>query len=88
MFCSPGKVGCIIRIRKCLSILRVIPISSAQALTIPALLALKLLWILNRKGSIALLKRMADPGQPCSTPERKLIKLYVVPLCVKTAFAP
>ena len=40
--------------------LRVIPISSAQALTIPALLALRLLWILNRKGSIALLKKKID----------------------------
>ena len=39
-----------------LRVLRVIPISSAQALTIPALLALRLLWILNRKRSIALLK--------------------------------
>ena len=64
------KIGYIIR--KCLSILRVIPMSSAQALTIPALLALRMLWILNRNGSMALLKSNAEPGQPCNTPEKKI----------------
>ena len=59
---------------RCFSLTSETPMSSAQALTIPALLERRVLWNLVRKGSSALLKRKAEAGHPWRTPERKLIK--------------
>ena len=75
-------------ILRCLSCLRTIPISSAQALTIPACLLRRALSKLTRNGSMALLDRKADDaGQPFRTPEKKRIKTCETPLCSYDAMA-
>ena len=58
-----------------------IPISSAHALTIPAFLERRILSKLVRNGSMALLKRKAEPGHPCETPEKKMSTFMITPLC-------
>ena len=72
---------------KCFSLTIDIPMSSAQALTIPAFLERRALWNLVRKGSSALLKRKAEAGYPWRTPERKCTKVYVIPLWTNSALA-
>ena len=61
---------------RCLSLLREIPISSAQALTIPALRERRMLSKLVRNGAMALLKRKAEAGHPCKNTRGNCEQIY------------
>ena len=66
---------------RCLSCFSTIPMSSAHALTMPACLLRRALSKLARNGSIALLNKNAEAGQPCITPDRNRIYTKMLPLC-------
>ena len=77
-----GWISC-----RCLRFLRVMPISSAQALTIPGLCSRRMSSKFVRNGSMALLNKRADARHPCRTPEAKFSRVFDFPLCVYIAQA-
>lgn len=56
---------------------RAAPMSSAQALRIPAFLFSITFQQSSKKRSKARLNKKADPGQPWRTPERKAMSIYI-----------